>query len=1494
MLASFANLFRSEIGHAGTNDGVAFFDGETFVRTLQIPANDIVYNHRDGLLYATIPSTAAEGGNTVTALDPVSGQVVKRIYVGSEPKRLALSGDGATLYVDISGAASVRRVDLVSGSAQESITLGVTASERMAVSDIAVHPGNSGVLAVAKMDLAQQFVREISVFREGVQAPLTVPGRRFVEFASDGTLYGTGTSISKIGVVSKGLANVSSFNWSSDHKGRVFGEKLVLSSGRVLDRNTGDLLGVLPFDGWPSTPIFVPDVPNNRVYSVAKRLTSDQQLSIQAYDGGDFSVTGSLVLPVIGVDPLNAVRWGTNGIAFTSASGALYLVQSTLVPNGDPIPTPTATTPSPTPTGMPAVRSSFKVVPVSARNIVPLRSDGMIYATLPSTEGAYGNRLAVIDPMNAEIVATHFAGSEPNLIDKSADERFIYVGLDGSLELNKFDVRDRQFVGKFKTGSDPARGPYRIAGVSVSPTDSNAVAISRRLETYGIAGVSIFDSGTPRPFANGASSGVIFSPTEDAIYGIESYSSIERIAYDSGGTRTTTKIPFSTGSKIRFSEGLIFSTAGRVLNPISNRLVGTFALPDSGFERAAVIDSGNHRAFFASFQYNRLVISAYDSLTFVPVGSIVCPLINLRPRAIERWGTDGLAVLLEGGPMLLIRSSLVDPRTEIVDETPPSVVAPTPAPPHPAIVTKIGVPANQIVRNPLNGLVYASVPSTASGSIANSVTAFDPRTGRIDHSIAVGNKPRRLSFSDDFEKLWVNLDGSNTIRRFDVRTRSQEIEFSPQLQSGGTVIDLEAEPGGHSRVAVSATNNPPYLFDNGIRLPGVGGQLRSGAMDFSDTSGKLIAYNGESSGFQMFRMRTSQSGLNTEADSSGLLFGYGCDFVIDSGLLYSTSGRVIDPEAFTIVGAFAGSGSSVAVDRERKRAFFLERGSISAFDLETFLPLGKIDFESPESNASDLIIVGPGMLAYRGTSGSQSYVKVVRSRLIAPEIPVPSGLRFRNTYVSVNETAAYAAVIVERVGDTTDAVSVDFSTRNVSATAGDDYEAASGTLFFQPGQSEAEIRLGILDDRIDELGDEFDVQLFNARGGVLLERNVIRVGIDDPEDFARVEASPILITEGRNGSVTTGDLRVRLSNPANYYLRVNYRTVNGSAVSGSDYVAATGTLMFQPGETEKPVTLSVYADSVPERYEFFVVELTRDYSNGEMAPRATVGIRDHALEFDRPVPFDFDADGRTDASVRRNSDSSWWIRSSSTDQISTAIFGVSGDTVVSGDISGDKISDIAVFRESAGEWRYLRSEDGTIGSFAFGLPGDLPVTGDFNGDGRIEAAVFRPATSTWYIRIAEDEVETVVFGSSGDLPAVDDWDGDGRSDIAVWRRSTGEWWHIRSSDGAAQSFVFGSATDRAVFGDFTGDRIADAAVYRPSDSSWSIRRSEDGSYFSFVFGLRDDIPVPGDYDGDGRLDAAVFRPSEGMWFLTYSSTGESVSIFFGSNGDEPLPEVLTR
>ncbi|XP_063367337.1 sodium/calcium exchanger 3 isoform X3 [Cydia amplana] len=65
--------------------------------------------------------------------------------------------------------------------------------------------------------------------------------------------------------------------------------------------------------------------------------------------------------------------------------------------------------------------------------------------------------------------------------------------------------------------------------------------------------------------------------------------------------------------------------------------------------------------------------------------------------------------------------------------------------------------------------------------------------------------------------------------------------------------------------------------------------------------------------------------------------------------------------------------------------------------------------------------------------------------------------------------------------------------------------------------------------------------------------------------------------------VRAGDLSGEVS--------VQYTTEDGTAEAGSDYVAAQGTLVFKPGETEKTFTVQVIDDDVFEEDEHFYVRL---------------------------------------------------------------------------------------------------------------------------------------------------------------------------------------------------------------------------------------------------------------------------------------------------------------
>ena len=72
----------------------------------------------------------------------------------------------------------------------------------------------------------------------------------------------------------------------------------------------------------------------------------------------------------------------------------------------------------------------------------------------------------------------------------------------------------------------------------------------------------------------------------------------------------------------------------------------------------------------------------------------------------------------------------------------------------------------------------------------------------------------------------------------------------------------------------------------------------------------------------------------------------------------------------------------------------------------------------------------------------------------------------------------------------------------------------------------------------------------------------------------------------------TLDFAVSLSRAASGTVTVDYATSDGSATAGADYTAASGTLTFAAGETEKTVSVPVLDDSIDEGEETFTLRLS--------------------------------------------------------------------------------------------------------------------------------------------------------------------------------------------------------------------------------------------------------------------------------------------------------------
>ena len=73
-------------------------------------------------------------------------------------------------------------------------------------------------------------------------------------------------------------------------------------------------------------------------------------------------------------------------------------------------------------------------------------------------------------------------------------------------------------------------------------------------------------------------------------------------------------------------------------------------------------------------------------------------------------------------------------------------------------------------------------------------------------------------------------------------------------------------------------------------------------------------------------------------------------------------------------------------------------------------------------------------------------------------------------------------------------------------------------------------------------------------------------------------------------------------------MTTSFRTVNGTATtSDKDYVAKTGTLTFNPGETTRTITIKVKGDNKKEADETFYLDLFGNSSNSLFTKSRGIG-----------------------------------------------------------------------------------------------------------------------------------------------------------------------------------------------------------------------------------------------------------------------------------------------
>ena len=119
------------------------------VQTLGYSTTDLVTDPVRTMVYASVNSSSSLSPNSLVAVDPTQGTVVTTATLNGMPDRIAISDDGAYLYVSLPSTAEIARFKL------PALTPDIRWTIPAAAQDLKVAPGQPHTLAVSDIDPSQ-------------------------------------------------------------------------------------------------------------------------------------------------------------------------------------------------------------------------------------------------------------------------------------------------------------------------------------------------------------------------------------------------------------------------------------------------------------------------------------------------------------------------------------------------------------------------------------------------------------------------------------------------------------------------------------------------------------------------------------------------------------------------------------------------------------------------------------------------------------------------------------------------------------------------------------------------------------------------------------------------------------------------------------------------------------------------------------------------------------------------------------------------------------------------------------------------------------------------------------------------------------------------------------------------------------------------------------------------------------------------------------------
>ena len=306
----------------------------TQISVLDLGGNYLAWDAVNAKLYVSVPGVQGDAGDAIAIVDPVAGTVSSTGFF-SDPDRLSVSDGSQYLYVGIDGQDTIDQLSLPSLSLKSSWSLGgqtVFGGPYYAL-DLRSAPGSPDTTAVtrAQFDVSPSAMGVV-IYDDSVPRPTVLQNGFYTYFglewgASSSVLYAFDQgqpegflvlNVSSSGATfSRGYDGILTPFSTSMHFDKGTG-LLYADAGQVIQPSNGSIVSTFNASG-----LAVPDSTLNRVFilgqTAAQQKTSNY--TIESFDQTAFTPISSLTIENVVGTPTALVRWGTNGLAFTTRGG---------------------------------------------------------------------------------------------------------------------------------------------------------------------------------------------------------------------------------------------------------------------------------------------------------------------------------------------------------------------------------------------------------------------------------------------------------------------------------------------------------------------------------------------------------------------------------------------------------------------------------------------------------------------------------------------------------------------------------------------------------------------------------------------------------------------------------------------------------------------------------------------------------------------------------------------------------------------------------------------------------------------------------------------------------------------------------------------------------------------------------------------------------------------------------------------------------------------